>query len=286
MVDKAGVIGAPQTRPIAFGDPVVGHVRYKGAQKLGLKQAPVHVARDLSPAQVRAYRLADNKTAEAAAWDPELLPLELRALSYHNPACPVGGQAGRYRGRVCRYLRAREHVGQLFYEERSPIAIRRDWSLTGTSRRSRAWGRRAWRLILLCEAALRCEARASSTPWPLTRGTAQWPRTRSVRERIALAACQGLALRGTEGDAEAVARFACSRRFWTASVARRVAMLERYLDVARLFRGYTWRDLPTRYLRSYTAPEKIKRADEGARRRTGGVPWGPAVPPGGAAGGR
>ncbi len=54
-------------------------------------------------------------------------------------------------------------------------------------------------------------------------------------------------------------------------------MLERYLDAARLFRGYTWRDLPTRYLRSYTAPEKIKRADEAARHRIGGVPWGPAV---------
>jgi len=67
VVDNAGVI-------------VVGHVRYKAAQKLGLKQAPVHVARDLSPAQIRAYRLADNKTAEAATWDPELLPLELRAL--------------------------------------------------------------------------------------------------------------------------------------------------------------------------------------------------------------
>ena len=56
-------------------------------------------------------------------------------------------------------------------------------------------------------------------------------------------------------------------------------MLERYLDVGRLFRGYIWRDLPTRYLRSYTAPEKLKRADEAARRRAGGVPWGPAVPP-------
>ena len=56
-------------------------------------------------------------------------------------------------------------------------------------------------------------------------------------------------------------------------------MLERYLDVARLFRGYTWQELPTRYLRSYTAPEKTKRADLAARRRTGGVPWGPAAPP-------
>lgn len=49
----------------------------------------------------------------------------------------------------------------------------------------------------------------------------------------------------------------------------------------RVFRGYTWRDLPAQWLRSYTAPEKIKRADEAARRRTGGVPWAPPVPPGG-----
>ena len=56
-------------------------------------------------------------------------------------------------------------------------------------------------------------------------------------------------------------------------------MLERYLDVSRLFRGYTCQDLPTRHLRSYTAPEKIKRADEPARRTTRRVSWGPATPP-------
>ena len=56
-------------------------------------------------------------------------------------------------------------------------------------------------------------------------------------------------------------------------MARRVAMLERYLDVPRLFRRYTWRDLPTRHLRSYTAPEKIERANEAACRRTEGGPW-------------
>ena len=44
-------------------------------------------------------------------------------------------------------------------------------------------------------------------------------------------------------------------------------MPEPYLHVARLFRGYTRRDLPTRDLRSYTAIEKIKRADEPARGR-------------------
>jgi ParB-like chromosome segregation protein Spo0J len=81
----------PQTRRVAFGDPVVGHVRYKATQKLGLKQVPVHVARDLSPPQVRAYRLADNKTAEAATWDPELLPLELKDLQGETVVCPKCG---------------------------------------------------------------------------------------------------------------------------------------------------------------------------------------------------
>ena len=82
VVDKAGVI-------------VVGHVRYKAAQKLGLKQVPVHVARELTPAQVRAYRLADNKTAEAAVWDPELLPLELRALQDDGVDLALTGFRGR-----------------------------------------------------------------------------------------------------------------------------------------------------------------------------------------------
>ena len=59
---------------------VVGHTRYKAALKLGLKTVPVHVATDLTPEQLRAYRLADNKTAERAEWDVELLPIELGEL--------------------------------------------------------------------------------------------------------------------------------------------------------------------------------------------------------------
>ena len=59
---------------------IVGHTRWKAAQKLGLKKVPVHVATDLTPAQVKAYRLADNKSAEFAEWDMELLPIELADL--------------------------------------------------------------------------------------------------------------------------------------------------------------------------------------------------------------
>jgi len=59
---------------------VVGHTRYKAALKLGLETVPVHIARDLTPEQARAYRIADNKTSDLSDWDLELLPAELAAL--------------------------------------------------------------------------------------------------------------------------------------------------------------------------------------------------------------
>ncbi|MBX3356501.1 MAG: ParB N-terminal domain-containing protein [Phycisphaeraceae bacterium] len=59
---------------------VCGHTRWKAAQKLGLEKAPVHVAKDLTPEQIRAYRIADNKTAELAEWNMDLLAIELDAL--------------------------------------------------------------------------------------------------------------------------------------------------------------------------------------------------------------
>jgi hypothetical protein len=59
---------------------VVGHTRWKAAKKLGLEHVPVHVAKDLSPEQARAYRIADNKSADLATWDLDLLPIELTAL--------------------------------------------------------------------------------------------------------------------------------------------------------------------------------------------------------------
>ncbi|QDU39690.1 Modification methylase MboII [Maioricimonas rarisocia] len=70
-------------QPIVVDDEgviIVGHTRYKAALKLGLEKVPVHVARGLTPAQVKAYRLADNRAAEIAEWDYDLLPIELSQL--------------------------------------------------------------------------------------------------------------------------------------------------------------------------------------------------------------
>ena len=68
----------------AEGVIIVGHTRWKAAKKLGLKLVPVHVATDLTPAQAKAYRIADNQTAAIAEWDKELLPIELGELEAIN----------------------------------------------------------------------------------------------------------------------------------------------------------------------------------------------------------
>lgn len=59
---------------------IAGHTRYKAAKSLGLKEAPCVVATDLTPEQVAAYRLADNKSSERSEWVVEKLLEELNAI--------------------------------------------------------------------------------------------------------------------------------------------------------------------------------------------------------------
>lgn len=68
----------------ADGVIICGHTRYKAAQKLGLEKVPVHVAKDLTPEKIKAYRIADNKTSELSDWNYELLPIELGELQGMN----------------------------------------------------------------------------------------------------------------------------------------------------------------------------------------------------------
>lgn len=67
VVDSDGVI-------------VTGHTRLKAAKKLGIDTVPVIVADDLTPEQVKAFRLADNKTGELAQWDLDKLDIELDGI--------------------------------------------------------------------------------------------------------------------------------------------------------------------------------------------------------------
>lgn len=64
----------------AEGIVIAGHTRLKAAQKLGMETAPVIVAEGLSEEQAKAYRLADNKTAEFSGWDFDLLNAEIFSI--------------------------------------------------------------------------------------------------------------------------------------------------------------------------------------------------------------
>jgi DNA modification methylase len=59
---------------------VVGHTRYRASKKLGLTNVPITIADNLTPEQINAYRIADNRTNEEAEWDIELLKTELKDL--------------------------------------------------------------------------------------------------------------------------------------------------------------------------------------------------------------
>src|SRR6266568_9156428 len=91
--DQAVDVVAASIREFGFRQPIVvdvhgviivGHTRYKAALKLGLKKIPVLVAKDLTPEQIKAYRIVDNKTADLSDWNYDLLPIELAGLQGMN----------------------------------------------------------------------------------------------------------------------------------------------------------------------------------------------------------
>jgi DNA modification methylase len=91
--DDAVEAVAASLKEFGFRQPIVvdvdgiiicGHTRYKAALKLDLEKVPVHVAKDLTPEQIKAYRIADNKTAELSDWNFDLLPIELGELQALN----------------------------------------------------------------------------------------------------------------------------------------------------------------------------------------------------------
>jgi ParB-like chromosome segregation protein Spo0J len=66
------------------GSVVDGHLRLKAARKIGMAEVPVVIADDLTDAQIKAFRLIANQSANWAEWDDELLKLELEDLKNLN----------------------------------------------------------------------------------------------------------------------------------------------------------------------------------------------------------
>lgn len=87
--DNAVDVVAASIKEFGFKNPILinnenviiaGHTRLKAAKKLGLKEVPVIRVEDLTKNQIKAFRIADNKTTEFAEWNMELLELELEEL--------------------------------------------------------------------------------------------------------------------------------------------------------------------------------------------------------------
>lgn len=88
--DKQVDLIARSIREFGFNNPILidgaqnivaGHGRFEAAKRLGLETVPTLRLEHLTPAQVRAYRIADNRIAELSEWDPEMLRLEIVDLS-------------------------------------------------------------------------------------------------------------------------------------------------------------------------------------------------------------
>ena len=96
VVDQDGVI-------------IVGHTRYFAALQLEMTEVPVHVAVGLSPAQAKAYRIADNQTATIATWDDDKLYEELAQLQHMNFDLVLTGFSA---DEVARLLQSDANAGQ------------------------------------------------------------------------------------------------------------------------------------------------------------------------------
>lgn len=88
--DNAVRVVAKSLEKFGFKQPIVidtndeivaGETRWKAAKLLGKTEVPCVLADDLTPEEVRAYRLADNKVAEYAEWDEDKLEQEIAALA-------------------------------------------------------------------------------------------------------------------------------------------------------------------------------------------------------------
>ena len=70
---------------------VAGHTRLEAARTLNMEEVPIHIAHGLTPEQIKAYRLADNRVGQEAEWDEELLRLELGELEGMDFALDLTG---------------------------------------------------------------------------------------------------------------------------------------------------------------------------------------------------
>jgi DNA modification methylase len=89
--EKAVDMVASSIKNFGFKNPIIidknneiiaGHTRLKASQKLKLNEVPCIIVDDLTPAQIKAFRLADNKVAEFSEWDLDILNIEIPTIDF------------------------------------------------------------------------------------------------------------------------------------------------------------------------------------------------------------
>jgi len=97
-------------------------------------------------------------------------------------------------------------------------------------------------------------------------GKGMWAIETMGTDSLVSAILDAMVLRGTEADADIVAKIATTPKFWAGNCAAKIASLEKHIDVSRFFGEYTWETLPTRYLRTYISNDELKKMGNTFRR--------------------
>lgn len=133
------------------GEVIAGHARLEAARRAGLKTVPVLVAHLWSKAQIRAYRLADNRLAELGSWDEKLLRIEISEIVEiaEVPLEVIGWSTGE----IDVILEGAEDDGELSPDDFPPLPK------DPVSRRGDIW--------LLGEHRLMCGSSLDASDWAL-----------------------------------------------------------------------------------------------------------------------
>ena len=126
-------------QPIVVDEEMViiaGHTRLEAARQLGMTEVPLHIARGLTAAQARAYRLMDNRASENAEWDEVLLGLELDDLQFAGFDLALTGFDDDELARLLRHddVDAREDEDDIPEPPEHPVTMPGDLWLLGPHR--------------------------------------------------------------------------------------------------------------------------------------------------------
>lgn len=127
--DKAIDVVANSIQEFGFKNPciidknnvlVAGHTRVEACKKLGITKVPCIVADDLTEEQIKAFRIADNSSAQIADWDMDKLMAELETIDYDMSQYGLSEQLAE----IEKIIESNKEVEEDEYEMSEDIEIR------------------------------------------------------------------------------------------------------------------------------------------------------------------